>query len=80
MSGVPRDPEYYHPTTHAIQQRRERDIEWPWVSQAIADGELRTSHKPNCWLFITDVPFEPNPVYCVASEETGEIVTIGWRE
>lgn len=79
MSSVPRDPEHYHPTIHAKDQRRHRGIDWLDVSEAIQEGEIRNSHEPECKLFVHECG-HAHPVGVVANVETGEIVTVEFRK
>jgi len=80
MSDVPREPEFYHPTTHAGQQRKDRGIEWVQVSKTLADGRVKTSHKKCCRLFIREFEGLDKPVGVVADVTNGEIVTVEWRK
>jgi len=43
MTDIIRDPEFYSPTIHASQQRRDRDIDWASVADAIQNGSFNWS-------------------------------------
>ena len=77
MSSVPRDAGYYHPTGHAKQRRKYRDIDWEFVALTIEEGEVRKSHKTNCRVFRKEFQ-TVDPVKVIANIETGEIVTVCW--
>jgi len=76
---VPRNPAFYHPSTHAGQQRKHRGIEWGQVSQTITDGRVKNSHKEDCKLFVREFENTTKPVGVVANVENGHILTIEWR-
>lgn len=77
--GVPRNPEEYHPTVHAVDRAKSRGIDWVLVSKTIQEGEVKRSHKDGCRLFINDYHHTDDPVGVVANVESGEIVTVQWR-
>lgn len=79
MSDVPRDPSYYHPSTHAGQQRKHRGIEWDQVAETLSDGRVKTCHKPDCRLFVREFDDAQEPVAVVANVEMGQILTVEWR-
>jgi len=77
---VSRNPEDYHPTTHAVDRAKTRCIDWPIVASTIKDGELKNSHKDGCKLFVDEFEFLDNPVGVVANVDSGEILTVEFRK
>jgi hypothetical protein len=77
---VPRDPEAYEPTTHAMQQRKHRRIGWDTVAETIETGDVKPSHKQNCCLFIKEYATLEHPVGVVANYEDGVVITIEFRK
>lgn len=80
MADVPREPSFYHPSTHAGQQRKHRGISWDQVAETLAEGRVKTCHKPDCRLFVREFEDEDRPIGVVASVECGEILTVEWRK
>jgi len=77
--SVPREPDHYHPTVHAVDRAKSRGIDWDIVSKTIQGGEIKKSHKDGCRLFVKDYQHTDNPVGVVANIESGEILTVQWR-
>jgi hypothetical protein len=76
---VKRDPEYFWPSVHSIQQKKARGIGWDDVSETIQHGEAKPTHKENVWLYIHDCGYQ-KLVGVVASNDNGEILTIEFRK
>jgi len=76
---VNRDPGHYWPSLHAQQQQRYRGIDWVDVSETIANGKMKYSHKENCKLFIKEFAHYDDPVGVVANYDNGEILTVEYR-
>jgi len=76
--SVPRDPSSYHPSDHAVQQKRWRDISWEQVANTIESGTAHQTPQEDRVLFIKDVG-ESDPVGVIAIPDIGEIVTVEWR-
>lgn len=80
MSEVPRDPSEYSPTTHAAQRAKYRGIEWHYVAETIREGETRQSPKEDCTLLVKEWHKYEHPVGVVVNYESGEILTVMFRE
>ena len=78
MSTTRRDPSRYHPTVHAGQQAKDRDIDWELVADAIETGTIRDTHGRHCRQFVYNSEDIEQPVYVVANVESGDIVTVAW--
>lgn len=79
MTNIPRNPNFYYPSTHAVQQQKHRDIRWELIAETIRTGELKGSHKENCELFVKDFTHTNHPVGVVANYVEGEVITVEWR-
>ena len=71
MIDIPRDPQFYRPTIHASQQRRDRGIEWGAVADAIKTGSLERS-----MIDPTEIIVRGENASCVVNPESGDIVTV----
>jgi len=80
MSEIPRDPEFYHPSDHAVQQAKYRNIDWVDVAKTIQEGEIKATHKDNCHLFIKEFHYTDKPVGVVANTKQGKIITVEFRK
>jgi hypothetical protein len=80
MPDVPRQPEFYYPSTHATLRKKERNIPWQKVSKTIANGRIKDSPKEDCKIFVKQFERDTLPVGVVADYECGEIITIEWRK
>jgi hypothetical protein len=80
MTEIPRDPEFYYPSEHAVLRKRRREIPWPKISKTLANGRIKNSHEDNCKLFLKQFDDDDLPVGVVANYECGEIVTVEWRK
>jgi hypothetical protein len=77
--SVPRDPSSYHPSDHAVQQKRWRDISWEQVALTIESGSAHQTPQEDRVLFVQDFPDEEDPIGVIAIPDIGEIVTVEWR-
>jgi hypothetical protein len=77
---IPRNPEHYWPSIHAVQQSKDREIPWEQVSETIETGNTHDAYKADCVQFRKHYPDEEYPLNVVANIENGQIVTVMWRE
>ena len=77
---IPRDPSHYHPSTHVLQQVRDREIPKQYLGETIREGDVRVTHKPNARMFVKDYPGEAHPVAVTANIVTGKVITAVWRD
>jgi hypothetical protein len=77
-SNVPRDPEFYWPTEHAVLRKRKRGIDWNTVSDAIKTGRLHNQDANKTCVFIKNTA--EGIVYVAANHESGAIATVAWYE
>ena len=80
MSTVPREPNHYYPSEHAVVRHKDRKIPWEDAAATIKNGTVFDSHKENCKLFIKHFDYYEKPVGVVASVTSGEIITVEFRE
>ena len=78
MSTTRRDPSRYHPTVHAGQQAKDRDIDWELVADAIETGTIRDAPGRHCRQFVYNPEDLDEAIYVVANVESGEILTVAW--
>ena len=78
QDSVPRDPSFYYPSEHCVVRKKERDIEWSWVSETLCEGRVHPSMKESCRVFMDDVCERRPMLKVVANVECGEIVTVAW--
>jgi len=74
---VPRNPEEYYPTEHAVLRKKKRGIEWGNVSEAISNGRLNNEHENNQCVFTKQ--FDDRLLYVAANYEQGAITSV-WAE
>lgn len=77
--SVSRDPSDYHPTTHAGQRAKERNIAFDDVATTIRDGERRDAMGEDCWLFVHEIDDYDRPIGVHVDASTGSIITIEYR-
>jgi len=77
-SNVPRDPEHYWPTEHAVLRRRRRGIDWEQVSDAIQDGRLHNQGENETCVFINET--SEGLLYVAANHVSGAIATVAWYD
>jgi len=77
-SNVPRDPEHYWPTEHAVLRKRKRGVEWNHVSTAIKQGRLHNKGENDTCVFtyLTDEGL----LYVSTNHESGAITTVAWYD
>jgi len=76
--SLSRDPSEYHPSEHATVRKRTRNIEWEWVSNAIANGRIHPGLDENRRVFTDWVESRRGVLKVVVETTTGTIVTVAW--
>jgi len=73
---LPRDPEHYFPSDHAVIRAKEREIDTALFGDLIQDGvtQLAKNGHPQ-YRFIKEFDHYHDPVALVANVETGEVIT-----
>jgi hypothetical protein len=77
-SNVPRDPEHYFPTEHAVLRKRRRGINWEQVSDAITEGRVHNRDANETCVFIHNT--SDGMLYVAANHVTGAIATVAWYD
>jgi len=80
VTKIPREPDYYWPSTHAKQRRRDRGIQWEWVAHTIENGRVHPSVQDDCRVIMERIEDKNELLQVVANVESGEIVTVAWYE
>jgi len=78
--SISRDPQDYRLSVHAGQRHKERDIPKEAIADTIATGEVRHTDDATLRLFVKQHPGDPAPIGVTADVETGEVVTVTWRD
>lgn len=79
MNNVPREKSFYWPSDHAYNRAEQRNIDWEYVAETLAQGEIKRCHKEDCKLFVHDFYGLDTPIGVIADIQTGEILTVEWR-
>ena len=76
---ISRDPSDYRPRDHALQRAKYRGIDLKLVSETIEQGEVYSSHKPNCRVFKQEFVHTDRPVRVVCDVTSTEVITVAWE-
>jgi len=79
-SDVPRNPDHYHPSDHAVIRKKERGMPWDAVADTLRTGEVRHTHRSDVKKFVADLSQTERPVAVAANIKTGEITTVYWED
>ena len=74
--NIPRDPEHYWPTDHAVIRAKRRSIDTELFAEIITDGvtQLAKNGHPQ-HRFIKEFEHYEEPIALVANVESGAVVT-----